>query len=93
MRRILLVLAVGALMAVMLVAMASAALAVPPVSDQTGCTGAKINAGHAVQAGTPSWDAQDNVDDPAKAMDAPGTIEGNPGWDKERSSDTSHCRN
>jgi hypothetical protein len=38
-KRILLLATVAALMAVMLVAMASAALAVPPASGQTGCEG------------------------------------------------------
>jgi hypothetical protein len=92
MKRIILVLTVMAVMAAMLVAMASAALAVPPVSNETGCEGARNNASHAIQVGWPSWDAQDNVVDPAKAIDAPGTQD-NPGWYKELASDSSNCPN
>jgi hypothetical protein len=45
-KRILLLATVAALMAVMLVAMASASLAVPPASGQTGCEGGLINGNH-----------------------------------------------
>ena len=39
-------------MALMMVAMASAALAVPPESRETGCRGGQINAAHAVDGPT-----------------------------------------
>jgi hypothetical protein len=89
-KRILLLATVAALMAVVLVAMASAALAVPPESGQTGCEGGTNNAGHAVDGptGSPSWGAtasnpageNGHVSNPSKAVDAPG-IQDNPGHD------------
>ena len=65
MKRILLLATVAALMAVVLVAMASAALAVPPASGETGCEGGLNNANHAVQQSSPSWDATSG--DPSEA--------------------------
>ena len=47
-KRILLLATVAALMAVMLVTMASAALAEPPTGGGTGCAGGKFNAEHAL---------------------------------------------
>ena len=70
MRRILVSLSVVALMAMMLVAMASAALAVPPASGETGCRGGLNNANHATY--------QTSVTDHMKADQAPGTQD-NPG--------------
>src|SRR5829696_7675389 len=103
MRRILMFLVV-ALMVVMLVAMAPAALAVPPESGETGCEGGTNNAEHAVDGptGSPAWGATSSnpagenghVSNPSKAVDAPG-IQNNGGI--EHASDTSgvegdHCR-
>jgi hypothetical protein len=51
MKRILLLATVAALMAVVFVAMASAALAVPPSSDDTGCDRGQSNAHHNVGYG------------------------------------------
>ena len=70
MKRILLLATVTALMAVMLVAMASVALAVPPASGETGCSGGLNNANHATY--------QTSVTDNMKADEAPGT-QNNPG--------------
>ena len=50
-KRILSLATVAALMAVILVAMASAALAVPPASGSTGCDGGQSNALHNVGNG------------------------------------------
>jgi hypothetical protein len=73
MKRILVLATVAALMAVMLVAMASAALAVPPASGRTGCEGGLNNANHAT--------FQTSVSDHMRAGDAPGTQD-NPGLDE-----------
>ena len=104
MKRIFSVLAVTALMAaVMLVAMASAALAVPPASGRTGCDGGLTNANHAVYQSSPSYDATyDNPhvtpgssEQPAKSNLAPGTQD-NRGLDTARETgpigDSSNCR-
>ena len=59
-KRILMLATVAALMALMLVAMASAALAVadgPPAGGDPGCDGGTNNANHAVQQSSPSYDA------------------------------------
>jgi hypothetical protein len=69
-KRILSLATVAALMALMLVAMASAALAVPPAGFELGCEGGTTNANHAVNASNPSSDAQDNHDFPDQADDA-----------------------
>jgi hypothetical protein len=89
-KRILLLATVATLMAVMLVAMASAALAVPPGSGTTGCFGGKSNAEHAIGSGYPARVAQDNIDNPAKAEDAPGTQD-NPGHDKATDNTGASC--
>jgi hypothetical protein len=102
-KRILLLATVAALMALMLVAMASAALAVPPESGETGCRGGQINAAHAVDGptGSPSWGATaDNpagenghVSNPSRAGEAPGTQD-NPGIENHASintNDTTNC--
>jgi hypothetical protein len=76
MKRILLLATVAALMAAMLVATASAALAVPPAGGSTGCDGGLINASHAVGQSSPSGDAtsgNEHVSYPAKSKYAPGT--------------------
>ena len=81
MKRILLLASVAALMAGMLVAMASAALALPPpdrpaggtqgtpAGGSLGCEGGTNNANHAVQGSNPSHDATRSnpsvVDDPS----------------------------
>ena len=103
MKRIITVLAVAALMAVMLVAMASAALAVPPASGRTGCDGGLTNANHAVFQSSPSFDATfDNPhvtpgssEQPANSDDAPGTQD-NRGLDTARNTgpigSSSNCR-
>jgi hypothetical protein len=85
-KHILLLATVAAIMALMMVAMASAALAVPPESGQTGCFGGTNNAGHAIDGptGSPSWGAtsdNEHVSNPSKAVDAPGT-QNNPGFDQ-----------
>jgi hypothetical protein len=53
-KRILLLATVAAVMALMVVAMASAALAEPPASGSTGCDGGKLNANLAIGTGSPS---------------------------------------
>src|ERR687889_801668 len=89
MKRILSLATVAAFMALMLVVMASAALAVPPAGGSTGCDGGLINASHAVGPSSPSWDAtfdNEHVSSPAKSYYPPGTqnkagleTAGNPG--------------
>jgi hypothetical protein len=87
MKRTFSVLAATALMAVMFVAMASAALAVPPASGRTGCDGGLTNANHAVY--------QTSVSDQMRAGDAPGTQD-NGGLDTARETGpigySSNCR-
>ena len=76
MKRILSLATVAAFMALMVVVMASAALAVPPAGGSTGCDGGLINADHAVGQSSPSWDAtfgNEHVSYPAKSYYAPGT--------------------
>jgi len=73
MKRILLLATVAAIMTLMLVAMASAALAVPPASGETGCEGGLNNANHAT--------FQTSVSDHMKADQAPGT-QNNPGLEE-----------
>ena len=103
MKRIFSVLAVTALMAVMFVAMASAALAVPPASERTGCDGGLTNAAHAVYQSSPSYDATyDNphvtpgvAEGPSNSYNAPGTQD-NRGLNTARETgpigDSSNCR-
>jgi hypothetical protein len=98
MRRILLLPTVAALMALMLVVMASAALAVPPAGGSTGCDGGLNNANHAVYQSSPSWDAtygNEHVSYPAKSYYAPGT-QNNAGLETAQTtapiSDSSNCR-
>jgi hypothetical protein len=88
MKRILLLATVAVLMAVMLVAMASAALAVPPASGLGGCSGGKSNALHTQGFGNASYGG------PSNANDAPGTQD-NAGLDRasDNANDTSNCRN
>jgi hypothetical protein len=71
MRRLLIVLSVALVMAVMFVAMASAALADPPAGGSTGCAGGLNNANHAVGQSSPSYDATGRP--VAKNGAAPGT--------------------
>jgi hypothetical protein len=68
---------VAAIMALMLVAMAPAALAIPdgpPAGGDPGCEGGTNNANHAVQQSSPSWDATfgepSQVDNPTQVGDA-----------------------
>ena len=98
MKRILSLATVAAFMALMLVVMASAALAVPPAGGSTGCDGGLTNANHAVYQSSPSWDAtweNEHVSYPAKSYYAPGT-QNNAGLDTARAtapiSDSSNCR-
>jgi opacity protein-like surface antigen len=90
-KRILLLATVAALMAVMLVAMASAALAVPPSSGETGCVGGQINAHHAIGSGTSSQAQAPYRGNPGEAHGGTGpdaaftTAEGNTG-------NTDNCR-
>jgi hypothetical protein len=63
MKRILSLATVAALMVVMLVVMATAALAVPPASRELGCTGGTDNANHAAN--------QSSISDNMKADEAP----------------------
>ncbi len=100
MKRILLLATVAALMAVMLVAMASAALAVPPASGETGCEGGLNNANHAVQQSSPSFDATFGepsvAEDPNQVGDANRNSEP-PGEDTASNTppldDSENCRN
>jgi hypothetical protein len=89
-KRILLLVSVAALMAVMLVAMASAALAEPPDGDQ-GCAGAKHNAGSAIGTGDPSSEHEQSTPD-APYRSGPGSDHG---FDisEDKAFDTSHCHN
>jgi hypothetical protein len=93
-KRILLLATVAALMAVMFLAMASAAFAVPPAGGGTGCLGGTNNASHAADQSSPSEFAQDNVDSPARNNEAAGT-QNNTGLDKahENLRDGARCRN
>jgi hypothetical protein len=98
MKRILSLATVAAFMALMLVVMASAALAVPPAGGSTGCDGGLTNANHAVYQSSPSWDAtygNEHVSDPAKSYYAPGT-QNNAGLDTARDTgpigSSSNCR-
>ena len=82
MKRILLLATVAALMATMLVAMASAALALPPpgrpaggtqgtAGGSLGCEGVTYNASHAVDNSNPSNDATRSN---PSAVDAPAVV-------------------
>jgi hypothetical protein len=88
MKRILLLATVAALMAVVFVAMASAALAVPPDGD-TGCAGAKHNAGSAIGTGDPS---SEHASPNAPYRSGPGSDHG---FDmaEDNTFDTSNCHN
>jgi hypothetical protein len=90
MKRIMLLATVVALMAVMLVAMASAALAVPPAgTGDTGCEEGQTNAYRAIGFAAPADDAtsdnpageNDHVSDPAEPpyRDNPGEDAGGTG--------------
>ena len=99
MKRILLLATVAAIMTLMLVAMASAALAIPPASSELGCEGGQNNANHATGLSSPSYDATfgepSNAEDPSQNDEAPGT-QNNRGLEDhatENTGDDDHCRN
>jgi hypothetical protein len=96
MKRILLLTTVATIMALKLVAMASAAFAVgPPLGSGTGCAAGQHNATDAIGTGEPSdaatTDAPSEVQNPSNAADAPGT--NNSGLDKAEgnTSDSTPC--
>jgi hypothetical protein len=90
-KRVLVLATVAALMGVMLIAMASVALAVPPDGD-TGCAGAAHNAGSAIGTGDPSSEHASPNAPGAPYRSGPGSDHG---FDtaEDNTFDTSNCHN